>query len=297
MPFRLPTEHERRAEFAALKRQSSLSMWTRVLDLHRAFMDAVEAAFQDGQRHPSPDPDLGTFIPVSWMSSVFQAHDALARAVDRLRDGDRTCFKFLGVPGHISEGIQTVNWWDDMYGREIHMGGPIFPPARSPHWPTIEAAMQACLAAYYELEAVVEPRELDVPAKIESIDELLDPRLTPYATIFRGFVAQPSLPDVPVIDPPVLVPSGESIPCAGIFEPVRTHAQRSDVRDMVRRWLAREDFRIEGIDGCMNYLCRDSPAPTIAFPEDGLRKEGRPTLWRLTWADDRYGRHGVPSDE
>lgn len=294
MPFRLPTEHERRALYAALRRQSSLSAWTRVLELHKTFMDAVETAFQDGQRHPSPDPGLGTFVPVSWMSAVFQAHDALARAIDRLRGGDRSCFKFLGTPGHISEGMQTVNWWDDMYGREIHMGGPIFPPARSPHWPAIESAMQACLAAYFELEAVVEPRELDVPAKIESIDLLLDPRLTPNATIFRDLVAQPSLPDVPVTEPPVLVPSGQSIPCSGIFEPVRTNAQRADIRDMARRWLAREGHRI---DGCMNYLCRDSPAPTIAFPEDDLRKEGRPTLWRLVWADDRYGSHGSPPSD
>jgi len=297
MSFRLPTEHERRAEFAALRRQSSLAAWTRVLELHKVFVDAAEVAFHHGQRNPPADPSFAIYIPVDWMSSVFQAHDALARAVDRLRGGDRGCFKFLGAPGHFSEGMQAIHWWDDMYGREIHMGGPIFPPARSPHWPAIEAAMQACMNAYFELEAVVEPRELDVPAKIESIDQLLDPRLTPSATIFRAFVAQPNLPAVPVMNPPVLVPTGQSTPRTGIYEPVRTNAARSDIRDMVRRWLAREELKIEGIDGCMNYICRDSPAPTIAFPEDDLRKEGRGTMWRLVWADERYGSNGIPADE
>jgi len=154
--------------------------------------------------------------------------------------------------------------------------------------------MQACLAAYYKLQAVVEPRELDVPAKIESIDYLLDPRLKPSATILRDFVAQPSLPEVPVVEPPVLVRTGRSIPCTGIFEPMAPDGQRGDILDMARRWFACKELRI---DGCMNYLCRDSPAPTIAFPEDGMRKDGRPTTWRLIWEDDRYGSHGIPADE
>jgi len=47
----------------------------------------------------------------------------------------------------------------------------------------------------------------------------------------------------------------------------------------------------------MNYLQGGSPAPTIDFPEDGQRREGRPTTWRLVWRDDRYGPNPIPEEE
>jgi hypothetical protein len=47
----------------------------------------------------------------------------------------------------------------------------------------------------------------------------------------------------------------------------------------------------------MNYLQGGSPAPTIDFPEDGQRREGRPTTWRLVWRDDRYGPNPIPEQE
>jgi len=47
----------------------------------------------------------------------------------------------------------------------------------------------------------------------------------------------------------------------------------------------------------MNYLHGDFDAPTIAFPEDGQRREGRPTTWRLVWRDERYGDKPIPPEE
>lgn len=249
------------------------------------------------KQNPPSDPNYREYVYDGWMGDLLRSHVALQKAVTRLEKGDKSCFKFLGAAGHFSEGLLAISWWQDMLGRYLHAGGSEFPPYHSPLWGRIEAAMQDCWAAYAEVGVILEPRFLDVAASIASIEHLLDPSLTSAATIFRACNARVDLPLVPDPDPPTLVATGREIPCYGIWEPVRAETSGGDARGLVKRWLGTDAPSAHGIDGCMNYLCEGSPAPTIGFPEDTGRKAGRATLWRLIWRDDRYGDNGVPEEE
>lgn len=297
MPFRLPNDQERRALLATLEQQSSLRAWTRVYEYHQTFVDAVEAAWRHGKQYPPTDPHITQYVHDSWMGDLLRSHVALQKGVEKLRKGDKSCFKFLGAAGHFSEGLGGLSWWLDMLGRYLFAGGTEFSPYHSPKWGQIESALRESWQVYSEVGIVVEPRFLDVPATIESIDHLHDAKLMSTATIFRANFARSDLPPVPEPQPPTLVPTRQEIPCHGIWEPVRTSARGGPVQGLVKRWLATEAPRDLVVDGCMNYLCQGSPAPSIAFPEDDSRKEGRGTMWRLIWKDERYGPNGVPSEE
>jgi hypothetical protein len=47
----------------------------------------------------------------------------------------------------------------------------------------------------------------------------------------------------------------------------------------------------------MNYLHQGSVAPTIGFEGDDDRSEGRSTVWRLLWKDERYLDGTMPAEE
>jgi len=274
VPYRLPTQHEREALFSWLKQASSLTAWERVLAHHQAFVDVVEKAFQDTHRHPPEGED--PYIPEGWMSDLLSSHVAFRAAVARLHKGDRSCFRFLGASGHFNQGISGIKFWRTLHDRYFHMGESDFPPVRSPSWPAIEQAMKACLNVYLQAAVVLQPQHLDVPAPVRSADSL---QKHPDHFPFKILLRQPALPPVPSVEPPVLVKTGRTISTYGIWEPVTKVGSRYET------------------DGCLNYLHADSPAPTIDFPEDGQRHEGRPTLWRLIWADERYGEQPVPREE
>jgi hypothetical protein len=279
MPHPIPTPAEREVLFSWLKRASSLGAWNRLFRLNKTFVDAVEKTYADPQSN-TPRPD-GSFehIPTDWMSWVFACHDAFRVALDRLRDGDRRCFLFLGAKGHFNEGIAAVRWWRDMYNREIYMGGGKFSPAYSPAWPEIDKTIDAALAGVNYVSIVLQQRHTDVPAPIRYVGGLNAPGF--WASLVRHVSHDAVLAAVPAYpEPAICVKTGQTVPVFGIWEPVAASGQG----------------RYQ-LDGCMNYLHAGFPAPTIDFPEDGQRGEGRPTLWRLIWADTRYGLNPVPPEE
>jgi hypothetical protein len=94
------------------------------------------------------------------------------------------------------------------------------------------------------------------------------------------------LPPVPVPKEETLIKTGSVIPCSGIWEPVKAEMSSGFV-GLFKRPMPSADQTYE-LDGCMNYLHGGSPAPTVAFEDDDVRQEGRPTVWRLLWEDDRY---------
>lgn len=276
MPYRLPNPQERRALFAWLKQASSLTAWERLFGFHQAFVDNVEQGFEHAQRHP---PAAGhPFVPAKWMSDVLKSHAAFRAALERLRKGDRRCFHWRDASGHFERGLREMVWWRDMYGRYEYMSGPDFSPSHSPLWPQMEKAMNECMDAYSDIGVVLQRRHTDVPAPIRNVDAY---HSVSGDSLFKHLCRQPTLPEVPEVLPAVYVKTGKTVPTDGIWEPV-----------VLPRFGATET-----LDGCLNYLHADSLAPTIAFPEDGQRKEGRPTVWRLVWADERYGGKPVPEEE
>lgn len=289
MPYPVPTDHERRALFAWLKQASSLSAWRRLYSYHQAFVDAVESVYEQEQKTPG----MAQTIPTEWYTSVLRSHDAFAAGLARLQSGDRRCFAFLGARGHFSEGLLQVKWWQGMY-RGSFSGRNGFGVEDSPRWPEIDKAMHDCLAAASDIGVVLQQRHTDVPAPIDCMEPYLS---QPDSSLIKHWNSQPTLPVVPAAKPEVLIATGQVIPCYGIWEPVRV-ASRGIFRVSSSPPLA-ESRIVDGreLDGCLNYLHADSAAPTIAFPEDGQRREGRPTTWRLVWRDERYGPHPIPDEE
>lgn len=296
MPFRLPNDQERRALFATIKQQSSLRAWIRVCEYHQRFVEAVGAAHRHGKQYPPTDPRVGEYVPDSWMEDLLRCHEAFQNGVERLRNGDKTCFKFQRAHGHFSEGMRGLSWWLDTLGRYLFAGGMEFSPYHSPLWGQMESALRDCWQVYSEVGATIEPRFPDRTAAIESIEYLHDSTLMTAWTLFRDHAARADLTPVPEPQSPTLIPTGRTIPCYGIWEPVYLETPNVPITGLVKRWLTAETPQTL-VDGCMNYLCQGSTAPAIAFPEDNGGNKGRRTLWRLLWKDERYGPNEVPSEE
>jgi hypothetical protein len=290
MPYALPTDHERRALFAWLKQASSLAAWRRLYSFHQAFLDSVQNVYEQEQRNIGTVPT----IPTDWYASILTSHDGFAAALSRLQHADRRCFAFLGSRGHLSEGLLQVKWWQNMYAGSFS-GRNGFTPADSPRWSEIEQPMHDCLAALSDIDVVLQERFTDMPAPIDAIAPY---RSDPTSSLIKHWLAQPSLPPVPAITHELLVPTGSVLPCYGIWEPVRVGGQPPQAASGAPVPLA-ESRNVDGrlLDGCMNYLLGDFAAPTIAFPEDDLRREGRSTTWRLVWRDERYGDNPIPEEE
>jgi hypothetical protein len=284
MPYPLPTEHERRALFAWLKQASSLTAWRRLYSHHQAFVDTVQSVYEEEEKTPGMAETIGT----NWFTAILESHDAFAQALRRLERGDRRCFTFLGAPGHFSQGLLNVEWWQNMYyGSFVGRNG--FPPADSPRWPEIERVMHHCLAALSDIGVVLQDRLTDVPAPISRMSSY---RSNPASSLIKLLLAAPSLPAVPTAEKEVLVRTGKVIPDFGIWEPVQVGA---GPRGIPLPPPTPVDGR--NLDGCLNYLHAGYEAPTIAFPEDSIRREGRPTTWRLVWRDERYGKNAIAPEE
>jgi hypothetical protein len=268
MPYRLPGDHERRALFAWLRRISSLAAWQRLLDRHQRLVDIVRTTTEE-------EGD----VPNSWPELLLSNHAAMEEAVERLREGNRSCFSYGGGVGHFSQAVWHLSSWDSALGRVVRIVGTDFPPVHSVHWPEIQQAMSHCAAAYRAVAPVLEPRFVDTPAPVKRIDDLY---IADTESLFHRLVRTPTLDEVPEVEPAVIVKSRCPVSVSGIWEPVR------------QRRAAAGSF---AIDGCMNYLHAGSPAPTIACAETASPHDGRPTMWRLLWSDDRYGKNGIPEDE
>lgn len=293
MPYPIPTEHERQAVFAWLKQASSLTAWRRLYSHHQVFVDAVAKAYVDEQSTPGKE----LTIPTDWYTSILRSHDAFDVALAWLARSDRRCFTYLGAPGHFSLAIQQVEWWQDMY-YGWHVGRNGFGVEASPHWPEIEKAMHDCLAALSDIGVVLQPRGMDDPAPVASVSRYLS---YSHSSLIKHLVGQTTLPPVPSsVVPEVLVRSGKTVPCYGIWEPVRVgrHATAGKTPKGLPYALA-DSREVDGhtLDGCMNYLCGAFEAPNIQFREDDQRHDGRPTTWRLVWRDDRYGDQPIPDEE
>lgn len=286
MPYPIPNEHERRALFAWLKQASSLTAWRRLYSYHQAFVDVMGDVYKQEQQRGG----LST-IPAAQYARVLSDHDAFAASLDRLQNGDRRCFDYLGARGHFTQGLLSAQGVHDMYlGEQYGRNG--FDLASSPRWPEIKQALDNCLSALTDIGVVLQQRHTDVPAPIWQLGTYFYHN---YPVLIKALLQRDDLPEVPLAEPEVLVATGSNIPCYGIWEPVQTTNQQDMLSKL--RFRRPQPGEVVAIDGCMNYLHADAAAPTIAFPEDGQRREGRPTVWRLLWKDDRYGKNGIPDEE
>jgi hypothetical protein len=286
--YPIPTEPERRAFFHHLKMASSLTAWTRALRYFDDLLEIVKSAYEDAWKN-DPDPPISR----SDMALCAFCHSSFALGVEWLRKGDRTCFKFLGRKGHFSEAQRIIDVWTNAEWRSAY-GIANDPALRSRMWPDIRRAVSRLVEAQGENFAVLQPKHSDVPAPIKDPRKIHSDDYIPSLRL-RELLAHPDLPPVPAPPDVVLVPTGATIPCFGIWEPVKVE-WGGGVAGLFRRPLPPVNGDFER-DGCPNYLHQGAHAPTIGMPDDAPRWEGRPTVWRLLWEDTRYLDGVVPDEE
>jgi hypothetical protein len=159
-----------------------------------------------------------------------------------------------------------------------------------PHWEEFTAALYDLESARGECAYIGESRWTDGPAPL-SFGHPMETEL--------GMTFPDPLPDVPQPARDVLVKTGDTISCSGIWEPVKVELSNT-LMGLFKKPLPPVDG-IWKLDGCMNYLHADSPAPQaeigdIAAP--GMQTwQKKDVYWRLIWRDDRYEDGTIPPEE
>lgn len=299
-PHLVPNDDERKKIFYWVKKSSSYTAWERAGRYYKAWLDVFREAYRETVDHPHPEH--GQLIADSDFVFVLTGYACFEEAVARLKRGDKTPFKFLGVKGHFSESWRPAGYWNK--ARSKGEDGDIeVTEMYSPYWPQISDRLTQLSRTYGEVaNPVLERKHTDVPAPIyfeptESGPNFLSqPRKDVIETAPYAQVAFPStpLPPVPAPKENILIATGTPVPCSGIWEPVKADLSPGFI-GLFRKPVVPPDGKFEVI-GSMNYLHQGSPAPTMAIADDGPRREGVPVVWRLLWEDTRY-RDGVIPDE
>ena len=295
----LPTEVERIALFRLLQQTSSLSIWTTIGEYYKAWVDTskfihplVQNAGRDGE----------TAMMDSELQGILSGYAAFQGALAALQKGDKSVFKWLGYGSggpYFCEAYREISSWRTRYWRAAEWTLPL---EDTPYWPKWDASFQDLTDAWDHGSQALERRHTDVPAAIQTMFDFrgldTDPegnRLPPVPLWVALMQRVDTLPPVPQPEEETLIKTGAIIPCSGIWEPVKTDMSAGFV-GLFKRPIPAPDGHYE-LDGCMNYLHGGSPAPTIAFEDDDIRQEGRPTVWRLLWEDNRYKEGHLPSVE
>lgn len=298
MAYPKPTHDERKRLFRLVKQSSSWTAWAYVGKYHGTFVDILRTAFAETQSNP---PAEGPLISTSDMSMLLNGYASFEAALDTLRRGDRTVFRFLGfgVSGapYFWEAFRIVDTWLDGLPDGLNDGRGMDPRARRlPLYPRIEVALKNLSQTWARVGFILEPRHTDLPAPIE--EPMLGSSRGIACGAFIDYSMIPDareLPEVPSTDKPVLVATGACCPFYGIWEPVKVPTTKR-FSGLFKKTDVPFGHEFQ-LDGCMNYLHQGSNAPTIAFEGDGPRGEGRPTVWRLLWKDDRYLDGDLPPEE
>lgn len=292
--YRPPNEDERKIIFFCLKQATSLSAWTRLFEYYSEFVDVVKEA-HDEEREA--DTGRGQCIATSTCQKFLDARRSFELALDRLRRGDRSCFRWDFSPGHFSEGMRYAESWTALLRRAFNRGGA-FPPMDSPMWPEIWMALRNTMSAQHAVWGVCEPREMDRPAPIKKATyHEVDFDGSQFVWVKRDLARLSDAPRLLPGDPTIIIKTGQTIPVSGIWEPCEAPSTSSIFRRALGQTSRLSSDVIVNPEGCMNYLHQGSNAPTIAFPGDGQRQEGKPISWCLLWVDRRYGKNPVPEEE
>lgn len=288
--YRPPNDDERRIIFFYLKQATSLSAWNRVFKHYQEFVRVVEVAFDEASNKQRPG---GIYIYETDRDNLQKAERAFKLALERLRDGDRSCFRWAYSPGHFSQGMRYAEIWTERLIR-----GDEYPVYDSPMWPDVWMALKNTMTAFNAVCDILEPREMDLPAPIERADYHLSGfEGNPFVWLKKQLDLLPKVPRLYPGDPTIIIRTGQTIPISGIWEPCEASSPSSMFRRAFGQTSPLPDDVVVNPEGSMNYLHKGSNAPTIAFPGDTYRREGKPICWCLLWVDERYGKNSIPEEE
>lgn len=276
----LPSELERRQMFYQLKKESSFTAWNRMLMLYQAWADVAEQSVREA--------DAKGWLERSGISEsdyvgILKGLAHQEEGVRRLRKGDKRVFKF-DANGEFAMGHRIVSHWKEMTWR-IEIGENGINQELTPRWDEFCARLRDIVTLRLEIFGnVVESQHVE------------DSAPNTYGRWFRENVSRmhfpAAIPEVPDPAENMLVATGSTIPCSGVWEPVDTPKPKKF------SLFSKPEVPAGFLPyiGALNYLHGGSPAPQ-ASQVLGARSIDINAVWRLIWRDDRYEDGAIPEEE
>nr|GEU28665.1 hypothetical protein [Tanacetum cinerariifolium] len=238
---------------------------------YKAWADSTKASFKEADQNNWGNL---TSIPESRYVLILKAMAHCEEGVARLRNGDKTVFKF-DVDGEFAMANRQLSYWDEMVHR-INIGENGIDEVHTPKWQEFCLALSSLVEVWRECGSrILEVRYLDRPARVV------------YGAWLKNELMKMPFPSNinPVPDPVdnIIVSTNEVIPRSGIWEPIEIR-KKSLVSLFAKQKKPELPFKIMG---SMNYLHIGSAAPqiTVETERDSINMD---THWRLLWEDDRY---------
>lgn len=275
----LPDALARRQIFYLLKKESSWTAWSRAGDYYKAWVDIVRDSVRQADNNGWMTQ---TSVPHSEYVAILKGYAHFEEGLRRLRKGDKRVFQY-NAHGEFAMATRVFDHWQRRLWL-IESGDSGIDEAHTPNWPAItEAILDFGYALADCAPHIMERQDLDAPA----------PAI--YGVWYQEHLPKmpfpEPLPEVPDSTDNVLVHTGRTIPCSGIWEPV--DVPRPKGLQLFKPLAPRGPFPIIG---CMNYLHGGSPAPRAKqeTERESLRVD---VTWRLLWRDDRYQDGTIPEEE
>jgi len=158
--YEIPTEAERPALFRLTKQRSAYTTWAFIGGYYERWVEYAK------QIEPlAHEPDGMQSLNDSSMRLFLLGHAAFVDALAKLRQGDRSVFKWLGYgtgEGYFCESFRLVASWQTARGR-IQEGMEL---VETEYWPEFERRLDDLIAAWSNGGTAIQPRYLDVPAEM-----------------------------------------------------------------------------------------------------------------------------------
>ncbi|NMM10511.1 MAG: hypothetical protein HHJ16_09575 [Polaromonas sp.] len=271
------TEGDRKKLFWYLKRKASHTAWKREADAFDSFAGVFEKQVRE---EPIAKAGPYSYEDMNWEElypEILKCQVLYEKALAQLKQGDRSVWLY-NERGLMDDASTISGHW---YTELVNHGqqGDHFPDGK--YVEEMTAAIKEYSLAARDTAGVLQPMMADTSAPYfwgESMECILNNELYPkefdpafFVTPHKlaSYIQYPDpLPEVPVADSEILIPTGQNTPVFGIYEP-------------------------QVKDGCMNYLLQDVPAP---FGRD-LSGDNKRVTWKLIWEDTRYLDSEIPAEE
>jgi Immunity protein 71/Immunity protein 72 len=290
-----PTPLERRKIFYHLQKCSSYTAWSRILPYYQAWANVLEKSVAEAA-------DKSTFESPAYLKTqelvfVLKGLSTFEKCLSLLRRGDKSLFRHDGATC-LAVASRPLDFWSEIWGRGEAFAEAMNNPNLVPYWDEILTAYTSTSHTWGEIGVhIQDTSDTHDTAPFALWEEgrhfFFNNRA--YKNPFNDDVMPPyhfpaNLPEVPDLEEVVLIGYGDSVPCSGIWEPVKADVPKRKLVSLFSKPdMPSGPFEVVG---SMNYLHEHSTAPHI-----GEGREPIPTTWRLLWKDDRYTDGTIPEEE
>jgi Immunity protein 71/Immunity protein 72 len=287
----IPTALERQKIFYHLKKCSSYTAWSRVLNYYKIWAElfeksAIEISDSVLEKNESA-------INTQKLIAVLKGLSTCEKCVALLLDGNKSPFRYDGLTCFAVADRPKAYWGEFMWRLEIGEGD--LDPESTPYWVEICNALEDLGGAWSEIARdILDPPDTD-DASVFALDEtdreyyFNGKRMLDGDKVFLPHYFPHNLLEVPEPNEVVLVQNGEDVPFSGIYEPIKSPSKTNTVSMFSNENVHSGPFEVIG---SMNYLHANSRATHIGDGRDPIS-----TTWRLIWKDDRYLDGSIPAEE